>query len=274
MGNIDRRVIREKNFESDDMKRVQRDCIECTTTNTDGLLENYLQMEESHNGRYINSDLMKMLFDIYAESMENRNKYNLAVTNSAACLANEYYTRQVQNPDIKRCVYIAGPYGAGKSFFAQSLFVAGAIPEDTIVYEGSITFPAFGEKVKAAIGNNVTPEIVVLNPTLELSMRNIRLRAAETGRDVIKSEVVHKYADMYSDINNLFGQLRDEFEEYKDMEYPLSIQIYNKTSNVPSDLSVSYNLEDLKNGSREEISNQYDLIKQKLDREEKTIEER
>lgn len=201
-----------------------------------------------------------MVFEIYAKSQENRSKYNLAVTNSAACLTSEFYTRAINDSNVRRCIYIAGPYGAGKSFFAQSLFFAGAIPEDTIVYEGSITAPAFGKKVELAMQNGIEPEVIILNPTLELSIRNIGERERTTGRSVIKSEVIEKYADMHSNMQKLFTYLREKFPELTKRPYPVSFQIYNKKANTPEDLDISYDLDDLKHGTRQEISEQYDDI--------------
>ena len=112
--------------------------------------------------------------------------------------------------------------------------------------------------------NGVKTEIVILNPTLKLSLENIKRRAQETGRDVIKSEVVEKYADMYSNIEKLFGYLKSNFPELQTSKYPISFQIYNKSSNLPEDLSVSYNINDLQHGSRQEISEEYDLIIKQL----------
>lgn len=254
MGNIKKEIIRLKDFDSLHLQKVQNDIIKTTINKTDELLEEYKNFTQSHHGTYINSDLMKMVFDIYAESPHNRSLYNLAVTNSAACLTNELYTRTIRNSSIKRCIYVVGPYGAGKSFFAQSLFLMDMIPDDTMVYEGSITAPSFGEKVKLAIKNNITPEVIVLNPTLELSMRNIKQRAIETGRDVIKSEIVDKYANIYPNMLKLFEQANTD----------ISFQIYNKSSNIPEDSSISYDLNDLKHGTIQEISEQYDSIMKKI----------
>ena len=100
MGNIDKAKILLKEFDSLDLQEVQASTVKITTEKTDELLEKYKTFVESHKGAYINSDLMKMVFEVYARSPENRNKYNLAVTNSAACLANEYYKRAVSNPQI------------------------------------------------------------------------------------------------------------------------------------------------------------------------------
>ena len=265
MGNIDEKVILRKQFDSLELQEVQDRIIKLTTTRTDEILEKYKELASSHGGSYINSDLMKMTFNIYAKSQENRGKYNLAVTNSAACLTNELYIRTLRDENIKRCIYVAGPYGAGKSFFAQSLYEAKAIPEDTIVYEGSITAPAFGKKVERAMRNGIKPELVILNPTLELSLRNIKQREIETGRGVIKSEVVEKYADLYSNIEKVFFHLKSAFPELEKQEYPISLQIYNKTKNVEKNLEdTSYDINDLKHGTREEVSNAYDLVIKKL----------
>lgn len=103
MGNIDKNIIQLKEFNSLELQRVQREIIQLTTTKTDELLKKYIRNTSSHNGRYINSDLMKMVFEIYSESQENRGKYNLAITNSAACLTNEFYKRTIQNKDFKNC---------------------------------------------------------------------------------------------------------------------------------------------------------------------------
>ena len=100
--------------------------------------------------------------------------------------------------------------------------------------------------------------------TLELSLNNIRQRAKETGRDVIKSEVVEKYADMYSNIEKLFAYLNSSFPELQTRPYPISFQIYNKSSNVPEDLSVSYDIQDLQHGTRQSISERYDSIVKQL----------
>ena len=254
MENIYIEDIWKRDFKDADMIKVEEETRIEASSNTEQCINKYNALEQSRNGNYISSDLMKLVFTRYANNIEFRRKYNLAVSNSAACLSNELYTRTIKNSNISRCIYVAGPYGAGKSFFVQSLFLVNMIPDNTIVYEGSITAPSFGEKVGLAIKNNITPEIIVLNPTLELSMQNIKQRAAETGRDVIKSEIVDKYANIYTNMQKLFEQVNTN----------ISFQIYNKSSNAPEDLSVSYNLDDLKHGTIQEVSEQYDTIIKKL----------
>ncbi len=261
MGNIDINKIRKKGFkEGTKEELVENYCRTFSSENTDGILDLYKKLESSREGRYINSDLMKMVFPFYAKSSENRKMYNQSITNSAAVLTNEAYQREILNPDVKRCIFVVGPYGAGKSFFVQSLFEGDKNGElgGSIVYEGSITPPAFGEKVQYAIENGVTPEIIALNPSLELSIRNIKERAKRIGRDVEKKEVVDKFSGMYEHLSLIV----------KDFE-GIVYRIYNKNSNVELDLDGgSTNLEDLNHGTKEQIEEQYDLILKMLEKEE------
>lgn len=106
MGNIDFKVIRRRNFDDPILEKVENETINLTCTQTDKLLEEYKKFPQSHDGHYINSDLMQMLYPNYRESKENRAKFYLSVGNSAACLANEYYRRQIKSKDVDKCIYI------------------------------------------------------------------------------------------------------------------------------------------------------------------------
>jgi len=263
MGNININDIRKKGFEEGSKSAsIEEYCRQMASTNTDGLIDLYNKLIESRNGSYINSDLMKMVFPFYAKNIENRRLYNLSVTNTAAVLTNEAYRRAVQRPDIERCIFIVGPYGAGKSYFAQSLFESDKRPikKNSIVYEGSITPPAFDEKIQYAIDNGVMPDVIALNPTLELSMRNIKERAKNIGRDVEKDEVIDKFYSIYGYLKNVIDKFNIPFI------------IYNKANNISIDLnSGSKNLEDLNHGSKGEVSSEYDRIKEILDKEENIL---
>ena len=74
--------------------------------------------------------------------------------------------------------------------------------------------------------------IIALNPTLKLSLQNIRSRAQEMGRDVEKNEVIDKFSNMYRYLKDLVAQ----FEGIA---------------------GGSIDLEDLNHGTAEEISAQY-----------------
>ena len=254
MGNIRIENIWERGFEDPELLKIENICRDKASNETDKLLEKYSNLEQSINGNYISSDLMKMVFPFYAENIENRRKYNLAVSNSAACLAGEMYRRAVNNKEINRCIFVAGPYGAGKSFLIQSLLEKNRSKlEGSIIYEGSITSKAIDGKLDYAIEHNKKVDMIILNPTFELSIKNIKERASRIGRDVRKEDTVFVYANIYSALKRLT-------KKYKNINYV----IYNKNTNIPQDLSVSTEIEDLNHGTYEEIENEYDRVEKTL----------
>lgn len=252
--NIKIEDIWEKSFDDENMLKVEKECRTMASSKTNELIEKYKNLPQTHGGRYICSDLMKMVFPFYLENVENRRKYNLAVSNSAACLANVSYRETAKNKYIERCVFVAGPYGSGKSFMIQGIFDENPeIFDKSIVYEGSITTKAIDGKIDAAIENNKKVDLIVLNPTFELSLSNIVERASRIGRNVMKNDAVTVYANIYSALKRLT-------EKYKEINYV----IYNKETNIPKDLTVSTDIEQVNHGSFEEVSKEYDEIMKKL----------
>lgn len=90
--------------------------------------------------------------------------YAEVIHNSAAVLANEMFHEKAASKDIKRCIFISGVPGAGKSFLIQSLIMSGAIDEDTMIYEGDISSRTIYEKIDVVINNNIKPYIMIVNP--------------------------------------------------------------------------------------------------------------
>ena len=249
--------IWKRGFEDADMIEVEEKARIEASSNTEKCIKKYQQLEQSRNGKYISSDLMKLVFDDYAKDIDFRKKYNLAVSNSAACLANKAFREEIANSKVKHCIFVAGAYGSGKSFLIQSLYEKNKEElEDSIVYEGSITTKAIDEKIETALQNGITPSIIVLNPTLELSMRNIKNRAKRIGRDVRKEDCVHVYANIYGDLKRLK-------EKYED----ISFVIYNKETNIPVNFDVSTDIEELNHGTYDELSCEYDEIMKKIEQE-------
>lgn len=250
LGNIKMENIWERGFDDPDLLRVEKMCRETASNETDELLEKYMHLEQSRNGNYISSDLMKLVFPFYAENIENRKKYNLAISNSAACLANEMFRRSLLKPNISRCIFVAGAYGAGKSFLIQSLFETNSNElEGNIIYEGSITSKSIDSKIDYALEHNIKTDMIVLNPTFELSLKNIKERASRIGRDVKKEDAVFVYANIYQSLK----RLTDKYNS-------INFAIYNKNTNIPQDLLVSTSIDDLNHGTYEEISSEYDKI--------------
>ena len=246
--------IWKRGFEDPDMIKVEEETRIETSSNTEKCIKKYQNLEQARNGNYISSDLMKLVFENYANDIEFRRKYNLAVSNSAACLANKAFRIAIADPKIKHCIFVAGAYGSGKSFLIQSLYEKHKEElEECVIYEGSITTKSIDEKIEVALENGAIPNIIVLNPTLELSMKNIKERAGRIGRDVKKEDCVFVYA-------NIYGALKRLKEKYKDINFV----IYNKETNIPTDLEVSTNVEDLNHGSYEEVSKEYDEIYKKI----------
>lgn len=265
MGNVSKDVIRKKNFPAGSKEERYEELYRTAASKfTDLILRKYAELEAGRNGRYINSDLMKMVFPKYRDDLEHRRRFNMSITNSAAVLTNEAFERAMRRDDVHRCIFVVGPYGAGKSWFAQSLFENDkyGLLSEGVLYEGSITPPAFDNKIEYALQNGVIPDIIALNPTLELSMRNIRKRAKEIGRDVTKEEVVSKFYGFHK-------QLSDLLEKFPD----ISCAIYNKESNTKFNIeSTSDALQHFGFETIGDVEREYDKIKLMLDREEQAAE--
>ena len=93
---------------------LQRYFIEEAENNTDEYLKRYKNFKASANGQYINADLMKETFNVYASSPANRKAYNLTIHNSAAVLSNELFKQMLETESIKNCIFLTGAPGAGK----------------------------------------------------------------------------------------------------------------------------------------------------------------
>ena len=71
--------IWKRGFEDADMIEVEEKARIEASSNTEKCIKKYQQLEQSRNGKYISSDLMKLVFDDYAKDIDFRKKYNLAV---------------------------------------------------------------------------------------------------------------------------------------------------------------------------------------------------
>ncbi len=97
----------------------------------------------SFEGRYVNSDLMKETFPVYAQSPRARNYFNAVVHNAAAVLASEQFRRTIRNdadPARDTVIFLTGVPGAGKT---TAVLSAGEIPPNVrVIYEGQLSNPA------------------------------------------------------------------------------------------------------------------------------------
>ena len=167
----------------DDRNEVQISAINRALNSTDDCISEYCALEQSHNGRYINADLFKEIFPEYRESIESRGRYDLSVHNSCAWLAQELFNRRIKDPNVRGCIFVTGVPGAGKSFFIQSLFNDGEVPEDYIVFEGSLcNVEASKAKMQQLVDAGKEIELIVLNSDIKLAYENMKNRQQEVGR--------------------------------------------------------------------------------------------
>ena len=241
---MERGKIRKLNKElSEELSQMQDKFIYEAENNTEKYLDAYKNLPSSISSHYICSDLVKETFEDYAKGVENRKKYAEVVHNSAAVLANEVFTRMVNDKKIKRCIFLSGIPGAGKSFLVQSLAVAGAIGDDTIIYEGDITTPSIYEKMQMAVDNDVAIDILIVNPTLYLAQQNAIARHFEIGRGA-SSETMAR----------IMSKIPGALEEIKSRFSIASLGIYNKETNYDIKCVTGFeNIEMLNHGSYDEI---------------------
>ena len=184
-------------------------------------IKTYKSFPASMNGRYVCSDLFKETFDVYTTSTETRRKYNYLVHNSAAVLANELFEETLTNETITDCLFLTGIPGAGKSFFIQSLNLEHQIPEELMIYEGSIITSTIIPKIWKALANNKKVHIIVIKPTLELAYQNILTRKKEGGRGASIETMAQISSGLYESIKKL----------YKIFHGKIEVGIYVKTQN-------------------------------------------
>lgn len=195
---------------NDEQKIMEKHFRESAAYRTDEHIKKYINLPTSFNGRYINSDLFKETFDEYTKSFEARIIYSPVVHCSAACLANEFFKIKIQDPKMQKCIIVTGIPGAGKSFTIQSLFKEKDLDKDTIVYEGSIIdLPTIKEKLSLLIKNDKEIYILVLHPTLELSLKNTIRRFEDSGRGASTSILARIRSDIYKSLIDLHKIYKD-----------------------------------------------------------------
>lgn len=202
----------------------------------------YRLMDSSVHGKYVCSDLFKETFPLYTESIDSRKRYSEIVHNSAACLAGEYFDRLASDPSIKKCIFLSGVPGAGKSYLIQSIALSGELDDSTMVYEGDITTPTIYEKLDKCVENGIEIYFLVVNPTLELAQRNAIARHFEIGRGASCETM----ARIMSKIPNAIREISQK--------YDIELGIYNKTTNyeITPIVGMEY-IESLEHGTYEEI---------------------
>ena len=208
----------------------------------------YNELESSFNGRYICADLMKETFSIYTRSIESRKRYSEVVHNSCACLAAEAFERKAKEMsnenknERKKCIFLTGVPGAGKSYLIQSIVFSGVLGDNIMVYEGDITTPSIKEKMKLIKDLDMDIMILVVNPTLELAQSNAIRRHFEIGRGASSQTM----ARIMSKLPGAIRELNNEFD--------FTLGIFNKQSNYDTYSQVGFeHVDTLEHGTYDEI---------------------
>ncbi len=221
---------------------------------TDFYLQNYIESPSSYRGHYICADLFKEMFQKYTESIDTRKKYAEVVHNSAAVLSNEMFHQIAKKDEIKKCLFLSGVPGAGKSFFIQSLILSQALEEDIMVYEGDISSPSVLEKMQVAKENNLDMYIIIVNPTIELAQQNAIARHYEIGRGAsceTMARIMSRIPGALENIHKLFPEIE--------------LGIYNKTTNYAIDYLTGFeNMNLLNHGDYEEILKKLYYYREKI----------
>lgn len=217
---------------SEELRTVEESFIKSAEENTEEHISEYLKLEPSYNGSYICADLFKETFKEYVTSLVTRMKYAEIVHNSAAVLSDELFHRIANSGKMKKCIFLSGVPGAGKSFLIQSLYLSGEIDKETMVFEGDITSLSIIEKMDYVKKNNIDIYVVIVNPTVELAQRNAIERHFEVGRGASCETMAR-----------IMSKIPFSLENIKKLFPDAELGIYNKSSNY--DIKLIYGFENL-----------------------------
>ena len=238
---------------SDELLKAQEEFIRDAEENEELHYSRYKELESSMGGRYICSDLFKETFQKYAESAESRTILNVAVHNSAACLSGEYFIRLAQSGKFKKCIFLTGVPGAGKSYLIQSLSIAGSLSDDVMIFEGDVSSTTIVEKMSLCEQNGIDIYVMVVNPTPELAQRNVISRRSEAGRGA-SPELM---ARIMSSLPRAIKELSERFD--------IELGIYNKRSNYDIDTVVGIeHIEMLNHGTYDELLKIFQELRQTM----------
>jgi len=173
-----------RGFKDPGLLEAERTVVEAVRRDPEIFIARYLKFEQSFGGRYVNSDLFKETFAVYAGSRESRTRYNTVVHNSAAVLAAEQFRRILadkREPERDTAVFLTGIPGAGKT----SIVMANGklAPEYHVIFEGQLATPATSiAKIRQAIDAGLRPIIVVVHTKPEAALENTFRRFDKVGR--------------------------------------------------------------------------------------------
>ncbi len=155
----------------------------------DGHLRRYADLPDSMDGKILNTDVARELFDSYNASKETRALNSAAVYEPASAVVKALYERRLAMPDengLNMVTFTAGGTGAGKTSALGAVPLASKIVEASqIVYDTNMANARSGvQKIDQALaaGKQVNILYVGANP-IEAFRRALK-RAMKIGRTV------------------------------------------------------------------------------------------
>lgn len=151
----------------------------------DGHIEAYKKLPESENGKIINTDVARELFQEY---QANRSINSAAVHESASTLMKEYYSRILAQPDpngLNMVSFTAGGTGAGKTTARGHVPVVNEIVEASqVIYDTNMSGTRSAiDKIDLALAHGKQVNIVFVGTDPVDAFRRMLKRATDMETD-------------------------------------------------------------------------------------------
>ena len=203
-------IIR-RTFSQMDRAAVQEEIAQLVERDPELFLRRYVADPRSLEGRYVNSDLMKETFPVYAQSPQARSYFNAVVHNAAAVLASEQFRRAIRNdsdPVRDTVIFLTGVPGAGKT---TAVLSAGEAPSNVrVIYEGQLSNPEPAlPKMAQALDAKLHVQIVAVHIQPERALLNTLRRFEAEGRGATLEAIASiqgRLPDGLQVIQRQFGQ--------------------------------------------------------------------
>lgn len=209
-----------KDFKDDEQSQeVQARVVAEAQSNPQALINAYKDIQDTFNGRYIASDMMKEVFEDFNKSSDNRNRFNNAVHNASAALAAEHFRQMLDEPiqdGRDTVIFLTGSPGAGKT---SSVMNNGELDVNTkIVFEGQLANAhqnnATMDKIQQAIDNDLRVKIIAVNPLPEQALENTFKRYYDPadGRGAPISTMARIQGNTYDGLKAIYDRFGDDIE--------------------------------------------------------------
>lgn len=155
----------------------------------DGQLRRYARLQDSVDGKILNTDIARELFDDYNASNEARALNSAAVHEPASAVVKALYERKLAEPDqngLNMVTFTAGGTGAGKTSSLGAVPLASNIVEASqIVYDTNMANARSGiQKIDQALAAGKQVNILYVGANPVEAFRRMLKRAMKIGRTV------------------------------------------------------------------------------------------